>query len=215
MIDFADRIRIRHEEVEGVSPWVWPFEDAGAWIGPSEEFAAIRDHVLVHTKQRRLIVTAGGCCGMYPRLWSDSFEIVYTFEPTPISFYCLMQNCPDERIKKFNLALGEYEQKVWLVMDQPGNVGTNRIHMEHDLAIEVDQTTVDSFNLPYCDAIQFDMEGYEPSALMGAMGTIQKFRPVICLETRNVMDASHVLLSSWGYQVASETRNDTVFVPIY
>jgi FkbM family methyltransferase len=214
LTDFSDQVRLRFEVVEGVSPWVWPNEDYGAWIGPSEEFASIRDNILPFTKQRRLIVTAGGCCGMYPRLWSEVFETVYTFEPTPISYYCLLQNCPDERIRKFNAALGEYDKKVWLQADNKTNVGSNRISIDDGHCIEVDQVTVDSLNLPYCDVLQFDIEGYEPSALLGAAGTIQKFRPVICLETKNVQDGSHIILTGWGYQVASGTRNDTIFIPI-
>jgi len=152
---------------------------------------------------------------MYPRLWSDTFETVYTFEPSPLNWYCLTQNCPSERIKKFNVALGEHDQKNWLKLGNIGNVGTNTIaSQEVTDAIMIDMMPLDAYELECCDVIQLDIEGYEPAALLGAIKTIEKFRPVICLETKNPGDQSQILLTSWGYKSVAETRFDTVFVPV-
>jgi FkbM family methyltransferase len=209
-------VRIREELVEGVGPWIWPIEDDGAWRGPSEEFASIRDHILKFAKKRQLIVTAGGCCGMYPRLWDELFEAVYTFEPAPLNYYCLIQNCPSESIKKFNLALGEFEQKNWMTVSDKSNVGMGRVVSEHapEEKIVIDMVSLDSYNLPACDVIQFDLEGYEPAALLGAINTIQTYRPVISIEAKNKADTSFGLLNSWGYKPVAETRFDTIFIPI-
>lgn len=204
---------VREQKVEGIGPWVWPATDEGAWLGPSQEFALIRDHMLPFVKERRLIVQAGGCCGMYPRLWSEIFPSVYTFEPAPLNWYCLVKNCPSENIVKFNAAIGEYQEKNWLALGHNSNVGTNRIQYEEG-SLEIDMINLDSLNLPYCDAIQLDIEGYEPAALLGAARTIQTYMPVISLETRDQNDASHMLLSTWGYRISSVTVNDTIFVPI-
>lgn len=213
-IKVEDQVVIREQLVEGVGPWVWPASDTGAWLGPSQEFGAIRDNIMPFVKQRRLIITAGGCCGMYPRLWSEIFTTVYTMEPAPLNWYCLNRNCPDQRIIKINAAVGDFDKRVWLQEAHPSNMGTGSIHQDDGNALEIDQITIDSLNLPYCDVIQLDIEGYEPAALLGAAQTIQSFMPVICLETKNLQDASHAILADWGYKVSSRTINDTIFIPI-
>lgn len=209
-----DLVTTREICVEGIGPWIWPIEDQGAWIGPSEEFSMIRDVIMPCVKERRLIVTAGGCCGMYPRLWAEIFETVYTVEPSPLNWYCLQKNCPSDNIKKFNVALGEHQQKNYLRIPDKSNVGTGSITDPSEHTIEIDMVSLDSFQLPYCDVIQLDIEGYEPAALLGAAETIQKFKPVISLETMNEADASHTLLAGWGYRIYGKARNDTIFVPI-
>ena len=80
--------------------------------------------------------------------------------------------------------------------------------------VEVDQMTVDSLNLEACDAIQFDLEGYESAALLGAAQTIEKYRPIISLETKIDSDAAVMFLESWGYKKIGSTRNDTQYAPI-
>jgi hypothetical protein len=41
---------------------------------------------------------------------------------------------------------------------------------------------VDDLNLNACDFIQLDLEGYEFSALQGARKTIEKYKPLLCIE---------------------------------
>ena len=42
---------------------------------------------------------------------------------------------------------------------------------------------IDDLNLPGCDLIQLDLEGYEFYALQGGIETIKKYNPVIVIET--------------------------------
>lgn len=213
--DFEGLVRIRHEKIEGVGPWTWPIADTGAWAGPSEEFASIRDHMMPYVKNRNVIVQAGGCCGMYPLLWSVLFNKVITFEPAPLNWYCLQKNCGNEpKIEAHKAAIGDNNNPVTMLISDLSNVGCNRVSDENEMVIKISQMTLDSLNLEACDAIQFDIEGYEPAALMGAAETIKRFRPVVCLETKNPEDVSHLLLSEWGYRISSEVRFDTIFVPI-
>lgn len=209
-----DLVRIREQEVEGIGQWVWPIADEGAWLGPSQEFAAIRDSMKTTWRGRKLIVQAGGCCGMYPRLFSEIFDTVVTFEPAPLNWYCLNRNCPSDKIIKYNAALGEYPGKVWMVITPLSNVGTNRIVDADFGGIEIDQMTIDDLKLEACDAIQLDIEGYEPAALLGAAQTISRFRPVISIESKNENDASHAILAGWGYRISGGTTNDTQFSTI-
>lgn len=207
--------RIRDNRIEGIDErieWVWPVQDEGAWLGPSQEFMAIYQAMRPKIRNHGTIVQAGGCCGMYPKLFSRYFERVITFEPAPLNWFCLTQNCTEPNIIAYNAAIGEFDQNILLSIASYSNVGTNTVsQVEHAGTIEVQQMRIDSLNLDACDAIQLDIEGYEISALMGAVETISKFRPVISLETRNQNDPSHQFLYSLGYQVHATTTNDTQF----
>lgn len=210
--------RIRDDRIDGIDErieWVWPVQDEGAWLGPSQEFMAIYQAMRPKIRRHGVIVQAGGCCGMYPKLFSRYFERVITFEPAPLNWHCLTQNCTEPHITAYNAAVGEFDQDILLAIADYSNVGTNTVAQDaHSGTIEVPQMRVDSLNLEACDAIQLDIEGYEISALLGAIDTITKFKPVISLETRNQNDAAHHFLYSIGYQVHSQTTNDTQFSPI-
>ena len=67
-----------------------------------------RNKLLKHipVNRRRDVVCAGGNQGLYPRLLSEIFENVYTFEPDPLSFHCLAANCQKSNIVKIQAALG-------------------------------------------------------------------------------------------------------------
>lgn len=214
-MDYDVDVTIRHDLVEGVGPWTWPMEDTGAWTGPSEEFATIRDTILRFVRKRDVIVQAGGCCGMYPRLFSEVFQEVYTFEPAPLNWYCLVRNCPDERIHKYNAALGDLETEVYLNIFNYYNVGMNTIRQEQDGGnmVPVQQLTIDGLNLAACDAIQLDVENYEGAALIGAERTIARYRPVISIETKPDSDMSATLLRMWNYVKRGTLRADDVYVP--
>jgi hypothetical protein len=45
-----------------------------------------------------------------------------------------------------------------------------------------DVITIDSMDLPGCDFLKLDIEGYECQALRGAIDTIKKYRPWIWIE---------------------------------
>lgn len=207
--------RIRDDRIEGIDErieWVWPVQDEGAWLGPSQEFMAIYQAMRPKIRQHGTIVQAGGCCGMYPKLFSRYFQRVITLEPAPLNWHCLTQNCTEPNIIMHNAAVGEFDQEILLSIADYSNVGTNTVsQQEHGGTIRVQQVRIDSLNLDACDAIQFDIEGYEVCALMGAADTIAKYRPVISLETRNTNDASHQFLYSLGYQTYNATTNDTQF----
>ena len=79
---------------------------------------------------------------------------------------------------------------------------------------------IDNLNLPGCDLIQLDVEGYELNALLGAEKTIKKYYPVLCVEFcekwLNRYDASSdkvlELLTKWGYIQIEEYGVDKIFI---
>ena len=69
--------------------------------------------------------------------------------------------------------------------------------------------TVDQLALDTCDLIQLDCEGYEPNIIVGALETIEKFKPVISLETTNGETES--ILSQFGYTHKLTVGSDKIF----
>ena len=211
---YEDLIHLREDVVPNTDlrPWYWLREDTGAWQGPSEEFWPLRNACLKHCGNRRnVIVQAGGCQGMYPRLWSNDFRAVYTFEPDPLNFHVLTLNCQKDNISKFQAALGSSPGMVTVKRSSMVNVGMHQV--EENVNGNVPRLRIDDLGLKTCDLIQLDTEATEADILLGAMNTIVLYRPVVSVET--YQGAVETLLASLGYTTVSEpeVRVDRIFVP--
>lgn len=117
-----------------------------------------------HLTFNKVMVQAGGNCGKQLIKFAEYFDTVYTFEPDPVNFHCLVNNLPYDNVIKFQCCLGNDHNMVSLtafadsiggfyVNDDPGRIPTIKI---------------DDLNLPACDFLQIDVEGYEFNALQGA-----------------------------------------------
>lgn len=201
-----------NEKVAGVTPWWRLKDDTGSWDGPSRDFPGLRDALLHKCRARRTIVCAGGCIGLYPRLWAEHFERVVTFEPCPRNFHCLVLNCQSDKIFKVNAALGMEHRKVILSRPTYTNVGMNTV-LRDDAAFNaerhvwVPQVRLDDFQLDEVDAIQFDCEGAEPQVLAGSVDTIRRWRPVISVET-----VDRQFFEREGYVQFATNVSDTLFM---
>jgi len=178
---FDEHTRFRDEEVDGVRGWWWPKNDEGAWVGPSKDWIGLKNS-FQYLKSRKVVVQAGGNCGLYPRLLSEVFERVYTFEPDIFNFHFLNRNCQKENIIKINAALGEMNKLVGTSRSGFGSENCGSFTTKDDISL-IPVFTIDQLALDYCDMIMLDCEGYEPNIIVGAMDTISKYRPVITLET--------------------------------
>jgi hypothetical protein len=74
--------------------------------------------------------------------------------------------------------------------------------------------------LPACDLIQLDLEGYEVYALYGARETIRRHRPVLIVEINKSAgyegfgrDEIRRAIAELGYRVVGRFGSDEVFVP--
>lgn len=174
---------MRYERIGNVGPfWHWPKDDYWGWTHPLDHWPGIRDAILAHTPERRRIIQAGGCCGMYPRLFAEHFEQVITFEPDPENFQYLMMNCKGKNIVKIQGALGDRSELKDFVPGKPFNVGLGHLGKADG------NTPVFSLDgiIDYpVDAIQLDCEGGEYEAIMGASSTIQSWWPTLCIENPN------------------------------
>jgi len=67
--------------------------------------------------------------------------------------------------------------------------------------------TIDSLALPDLDLIKIDAEGHEPGVLRGAISTIERCRPVLCMEVKGngvayslVSDAVNEALTNFSFE---------------
>jgi len=165
-------------------------------------------------KSNKVVVQAGGNCGMQVVKFAEFFKTVYTFEPDPVNFYCLVNNLPYDNVIKFQCCLGESHKMIsmnplkdeiggFYVNENKGNIPTLR---------------VDDLNLSSCDFIQLDVEGYQLFALNGAINTIKKFKPVISIELDWVerYNFSHRdiinFLTNLGYEKVDSYTSDHIYV---
>jgi FkbM family methyltransferase len=195
--------------------WLWPKGDRFTWPTVKQELAEIPELVGL-CPNRRVCIQAGGNGGLWPKELAGLFEQVYTFEPDPILFRCLVTNVPCENVVFTNAAVGASQGFIavdrWMGEQNPG---ANRVKAGG----RVPQVTIDGYGFETVDLIQFDIEGYELNALKGAQDTITRCRPVVCIELR---DHSHHFgtndneirgwLTALGYRCAKRMNYDEFWV---
>lgn len=215
MNDYQNLVMYRNTEVDGFKPcekgWLWVKSDDGAWDGPKDDWeTANKEAYLRYLTKREVVVQAGGNCGMYPRLFAQYFQRVYTFEPDPLNFFCLAANCQKDNIIKMQATLGNQHGMTGVHRRDMNNVGMHVASLSAQGIIPM--LRVDDLNLPTCDLMQFDTEGTEAAILEGAAETILKFRPVISLELPSY--AANSLMAKYGYVSKGRIAHmDEIFIP--
>lgn len=215
MNDILDtNIEIRNEEVDGLGPWYWPVSDTGAWDGPKRDWEEYhKDRYFMSVRNFGTIISVGACCGMYVRHYAKKFKHVLAFEPDPLNFRCLVLNNSTDNIKFFNAAMGNQVAQVHLKNDDKVNVGVHEVFRSYG-PYDTQMLTIDSLELTECDVIQMDVEGYEYPVLLGALKTIEKFRPVIIAERNNSVEETVKLMATLKYAAPVRSAADSVYAPL-
>jgi len=210
MKGYSELLHIIKEQVDDVEQWLWIAEDWEGYRWPKEDWQnAIKVLIQKHVRKFGVVVQAGGLQGMYPRLLSDMFERVYTFEPDPMSFHCLVNNCQKDNIVKLQAAVGETFGLIDVNRFCSHNVGMNNVVAGNKYPM----LTIDSLCLDDCSFMQLDVEGFELAALRGAKNTIEKYKPVICLETRiGTEKPVDDYMKSIGYYEMDKYHHDSFYV---
>jgi len=199
--------------------WVWPAADENSWEGQNKQKDLV-SHILPHLKGNNIMVQAGGNCGFILSTFVPHFNHVYTFEPDPTNFYCLNQNVTSPSVTKLQMCLSEYSDSLQIQQ----LVRENKSHDIGGVHVAGNGFTpaiaIDSLNLSGCDLIQLDVEGYELKALKGAVKTIQKYKPIICVEFceswLNRYDSNSTMLFNFlkelNYVLVDEYGSDKIFM---
>ncbi len=206
--------KIRKVEIDGINEWVWPEEDEGAWEGPSESWPLFREAIIKNVDNFNICVQAGGNLGLYPRLLSQMFNFVFTYEPDFVNFEYLKINTEHAaNVFAYNSALGETKGTLQLQSGPPDNFGMHKIVFENTFnTTTVPVTTIDiDHSTTGCDLIFLDIENYEYYALKGALLTIKQHKPVVIVENETT-DIREFLIQL-GYRTPTKiTPHDSIFV---
>lgn len=146
------------------------------------------------------VVIEGGChIGSHSVKLSKLCDRLYCFEPLKQSNDLLKMNLINNNctnVTVFDTGLSDMPGTAnfdWIPFGNLGGSGLNNNPMgtfpypgvtpNENEKYEINLTTIDALSLDSLDFIKLDVEGYEPKVIMGGIETIQKFRPVISLES--------------------------------
>lgn len=174
----------------------------------NSEWPAIEAVIIENVSDWSVCVQAGGHHGTYPKRLAKLFKEVYTFEPDLTNFNVLKHNCTESNIKCYNKALSSYSKRVDIESVADGNSGQK--HLITGDSIEA--VTVDSLNLPSCGLLQLDVERHELFVLIGAIRTVEKYKPVIILEgPETTNNTCNLILEQLGYEMVGRAGYDSAF----
>lgn len=161
--------------------WTWPSADENSWNGQYEH-RDLHHHTMKYVTDNSVMVQAGGNCGFILSTFVDYFDVIYTFEPDPINFYCLNQNIQQDNVIKLQACLSNDLD----LLNVQQLVRPDRLHDTGGVHVNgtgsVPAIPIDALRLRSCGLIQLDVEGYELKALQGAQQTINRCKPVLCIE---------------------------------
>jgi len=174
------------------------------------------NHALKHCQGFDLAIQAGGNMGVWALNLAQDFKRVITFEPDPTNFRALVHNTSTAKnILSLPCALGN-KGGTWCDLErEAGNAGAHQVTKGDQAPI----ITIDSLNLPALDLLYLDIEGFEMPAIVGALETIVKFKPVIAIEDKGLskrygyeQGAAEIYLGTIGYSVVARPHRDVVMV---
>jgi FkbM family methyltransferase len=208
------------KEVDG---WFCPdlLSGAGKYLRRAQE-DAIRTIGLC--AQHRVAIQAGGHVGTWPCFLAETFAHVYTFEPAPENFECLVRNVGRHSdrnvIYPVRGILGNKRGPMDMVLSGK-STGQHRVRAPDGKHIgSVPTYRIDDLALPVVDALFLDVEGYEQHALMGARETLKRCRPIVMAENNDRAqqqgfrpDDLEVFMRSADYTLHERVGEDLIFVP--
>lgn len=194
--------------------FIWPADDIGCAAVVFKTLSDL-DAALNACGRKRVAIQAGGNAGVWPKHLAGIFDTVYTFEPDPLNFWCLAQNCPEPNIIKMQAALGCERGLIGLSREQ-GNSGAHYVIQGG----AIPTLRIDDLGLTACDLICLDIEGSEMNALTGGIATILAHKPVIHIEDKGLSmkygtergEVVRWLIDQVDYKVIARPNNDVILV---
>lgn len=193
--------------------WVWPKDDVRCWRCFQRSFN-LPQTILKYIDHKKACVQAGGNTGVYVKQFADVFETVYTFEPESLNFYCLTENLKEyNNVVKHNAFVGQKNKQPASIVrfDTKKDPNTGKFKIGEETGT-IPVMSIDDLDLQSCELIQLDVEGHEYDALIGAVETIKKFKPVVCLEWFENQQKLSELLTAFDYKEILDLRSDRIFI---
>lgn len=155
--------------------------------------------------RRRVFVDAGAHIGLWTLFMRRYFKIIRAFEPNEAAYECIVKNVAEYGYGKASISVNEVglsDTCRWGTLWGSDGKSMSRSlhgHVPGDEANNVWLTTLDTFPLEHLDAIKIDVEGHQGAVLRGAIGHIEKHKPIIIMEEKHDPEmAGSVLLRELG-----------------
>ena len=144
--------------------------------------------VIRNAPDKRVCIQAGGYLGIWPNHLSHHFDTVYTFEPNPVLFNCLVRNTSkNTNISCIKSALGNNNdsQEFFQAHKSGADTLSPNVSGTYTKSYLVNMIRIDDLVIDNVDAIILDIERSEVNALKGAARTIERCRPIIQVEAHD------------------------------
>jgi len=165
----------------GVNNWESSYISGEKWVINS----LLKQYGL---KNGGVFFDVGANVGNYAKELLAAYPVAkgYLFEPHPVTFEKLNNDCSLGSFKKFNIALGDTNDRLKFYDRSDSVEGSTHasiyreviagIHSQSPIEIEVEVKTLDSFcsenNITKIDFLKIDTEGHELAVLKGARNLI-------------------------------------------
>ncbi len=182
--------------------------------------------ILIKNRQNKVAIDVGANIGHYSLILSELFQQVYSFEPVEEFRIRFHKNLKINRLSNVEIcpnALGDEsktaEMAVLVSLGEPQTalINTGGFKLHDAFKWEFQNTpveTLDSFimlrNLQDLDYLKIDVDGSEREVLLGALKTLQKFKPIVQIELNEALEtrtgtplakSASQILKSLGYSI--------------
>lgn len=208
------------------------YRPAWNWLGLRGSDACLKwsfrdlrnlDVALGFFPRRRTAIQAGGNLGLFPKRLAEEFARVYSFEPDAKLHACCVNNAPEKNIHHIQAALGSDRSPVAMHGGRRDNSGrASHEGLTHVVgAGKIPQILIDDLKLGDVDLIYLDIEGYEHRALVGAVDTIARCRPMIVVEINGTgrhygvtSEETRQWITQRGYVRVFRQNSDEGYMPV-
>lgn len=132
---------------------------------------------------KRTAIDVGAYVGEWTISFAHHFDFVVAFEPISSSFECLIKNTVAYvNVTRRNEAVWQSESQVVMRLrdvQKPWSWETGPSAKSKQTT--VDTTTIDALRIECVDFIKVNVNGSEFRVLKGAQETIQKCKPIVCI----------------------------------
>ena len=192
---------------------------------PTYQYHKLRAAVdLVPIGERKIALDIGAHCGLWSMHLVNEFQHVHAFEPMLAHRLCFEANLAGvENYELHSCALGDHTDNVQLTTGpaSSGDTWVIPVGSAAPVATSALMVRLDDWQLAP-SFIKIDCEGYELPILRGAVETLRRYRPALCVEQKpghasrfGFGDTEAVTwLEAHGYRVAGVLSGDYLMVPL-
>lgn len=178
-------------------------EDRDKW----DEQLTILDKTWAYIENWHCAIDGGAYIGAWSLVLSEKFHTVYAFEPEPDNYDCLLKNTQSRgEISRRNYALSGSMEPLRMQ-----HKGANHLTVMSPGGKYYPAVTIDSLNLTP-GFIKLDIEGHELPVLEGAVETLERSKPVLCIELKFAKAPLKKRLHKLNYEMVLEQRPDSIWV---